>query len=104
MNFNEYQLDAKRTMVAKTDIINVDLGLAGEAGEFADSIKKHVYHDHPLNRAHLIKELGDILWYVAVGAEILGIRLESVAVENIAKLRERYPEGFDPARSQNRSI
>lgn len=78
------------------------LGVAGEAGEVADLIKKHVGHGHDFDRAKLTKELGDVLWYVAALAELCGVPFEDVAAANVAKLRARYPTGFDPKRSQNR--
>jgi len=50
----------------------------------------------------MIDELGDILWGVAFAAEVLGVSLSTVAEANIAKLKKRYPDGFDPERSMNR--
>lgn len=79
------------------------LGLAGEAGEFADEVKKRAGHGHDLDRAKLIKELGDALWYVAECASALGLTLECVAQYNLAKLRERYPQGFSSEASKNRA-
>lgn len=67
-----------------------------------DLIKKHIGHGHPLDRERLLRELGDVLWYVSAIAGALGFTLEEVARANVAKLRARYPDGFDPARSQNR--
>jgi NTP pyrophosphatase (non-canonical NTP hydrolase) len=78
------------------------LGLAGESGEYADLIKKHLFHSHALDREKARKELSDVLWYVAVAAHQLGFTLSSVAQANVDKLRARYPDGFDPLRSQNR--
>lgn len=70
------------------------LGLAGEAGEVADLLKKHVHHHKPLDRGALVKELGDVLWYLAFLCEANGITLEEVASANAEKLRARYPDGF----------
>ena len=78
------------------------LGITGEAGEVADEIKKIVGHGHEVNHEKLTKELGDVLWYVATAAHLLGISLSTVAAVNIQKLKERYPDGWDPKRSQNR--
>lgn len=72
------------------------LGLCGEAGEVADNYKKLFEQDRPFDRADLVKELGDVLWYVARIAAIEGIRLSEVAEANIAKLQARYPNGFVP--------
>lgn len=103
MLVNEYQKLALRTANKKCmSLSNVGLGLTGEAGECADIIKKHLHHDHELNPEHLKKELGDVLWYVAVGCEILGTTMEEVMQMNIDKLKARYPEGFDSEKSKHR--
>lgn len=70
------------------------LGIAGEAGEVADILKKHYGHGKPFDRAHFIQELGDVLWYVTALAYSVGSDLEEVARVNDAKLRARYPDGF----------
>lgn len=103
MTPNEYQKEALRTANPECkNLSNVGLGLTGEAGEVADLIKKHLHHGHELNREHLAKELGDVAWYLAVGAHIIGYKLEDILQMNVNKLRARYPEGFDTERSQHR--
>lgn len=106
MNFNDYQKEALRTAsnagYSLPRVLNGALGLCGEAGEFADILKKHYYQGHDLDEGHLAKELGDILWYVAVAADALGIDLDTIAEMNVLKLRDRYPDGFDTERSQHR--
>ncbi len=82
---------------------NAALGLSGEAGEFADTVKKHLFHGHPLDREELLKEVGDILWYAALACDALDASLGAVMAANIEKLRRRYPEGFSSERSQQRS-
>lgn len=80
------------------------LGIAGEAGEVADLVKKHVGHGHPLDVAKLKYELGDVLWYVAGIASAVGLSLSDVAAGNLEKLRARYPEGhFSTERSISRA-
>ena len=98
---NEYQADAMRT-AGQSDLVCAALGLAGESGEFADAIKKFRYHGHQLDYAHLIEEVGDVLWYCALAARELGVTLEDVANENVLKLQRRYPGGFSVERSVNR--
>lgn len=78
------------------------LGLAGEAGEVADLVKKHLGHGHPLDRDQVVKECGDVLWYLAAIASVLGLSLDAIAQGNLAKLRERYPNGFNSEDSLNR--
>jgi len=108
MNFADYQKDAMRTASLKNRenekaLTNAALGLCGEAGEFADSMKKHIFQGHELDKAHLAEEIGDVLWYCALAAEGLGISLDEIAENNIAKLRRRYPQGFEVSRSVDRT-
>jgi NTP pyrophosphatase (non-canonical NTP hydrolase) len=80
------------------------LGLAGEAGEFADSIKKMVFHRHgEITHDQLAKELGDVLWYVAALASKLGYTLAEIMEMNIGKLRTRYPNGYSSTDSKVRA-
>ena len=81
---------------------NWAMGLAGEAGEVCDYIKKVTHHGHKINRDHIKKELGDVCWYVAVMAHEYGITMNDVLESNIEKLRNRYPEGFSSEASKNR--
>lgn len=108
---NKYQEHAMRTkpkdpkdnrIAALPMLVNAALGLCGESGEFADQLKKFAFQGHKLNREHLEKELGDILWYVALACDALGTDMETVMMKNVIKLQSRYPDGFDPERSQNR--
>ena len=107
MHGNEYQELALRT--AKTDLsdrevlINAVMGLCGESGEVIDIVKKHIYHDHPLDKEKLAKELGDVAWYLARTASVLGYGLDDIFRMNVDKLKARYPEGFDSERSIHRT-
>lgn len=113
MSVDEYQRAALRTAPRNgvdrsangPDFDNLiwALGLTGEAGEVADYLKKVYGHGHPLDRQKVKKELGDVLWYVAVLANSFGLTLEEVAEANVQKLRERYPAGFSPAASLTRA-
>jgi NTP pyrophosphatase (non-canonical NTP hydrolase) len=89
-------------MSDRETLINGVMGLCGESGEAIDIVKKHLAQGHELDREHLIKELGDIAWYLAEVAYVLGVPLEEVLQRNIDKLRQRYPEGFDTERSLSR--
>ena len=83
-------------------LINGVMGLCGEAGEAIDIVKKHLAQGHELDREGLIKELGDVAWYLAETATALGIDLDEVLERNIDKLKKRYPEGFSAEKSQHR--
>lgn len=107
MTINEYQELAMRTVNPKLNkdeiLINSVMGLCGESGEAIDIVKKWFAHGHELDREHLKKELGDIAWYLAEAATALDVTLESVLEANIEKLKKRYPEGFETARSIERA-
>ena len=106
MTVNEYQKLAMTTLnpeLNKKDVlINGVMGLCGESGEAIDIVKKHLAQGHDLDREGLIKELGDIAWYLAETATALDVSLEEVLEQNIEKLRKRYPEGFDTEKSRSR--
>jgi len=100
---DEYIQLVKRTLLDEPDVplssketmqIWCAMGLAGEAGEAVDHIKKGIFHRHGIDKDKLIKELGDVLWYVAALCEKFDISLEGVMNKNIEKLRERYPDGY----------
>ncbi len=84
------------------ELMHAALGLAGEAGEFADVVKKHIGQGHPLDLTKSENELGDVQYYTAKGAREIGVTLEHVGRTNIEKLRKRYPEGFSVEKSINR--
>lgn len=84
-------------------LINAVMGLCGESGEAIDLVKKHLHQGHQLDKEKLKKELGDIAWYLAEAAYALDTDLDAIFEGNIAKLKARYPQGFDTARSIGRS-
>ena len=106
MTGNEFQKLAMMTLnpaLSKKDILcNGVMGLCGESGEAIDIVKKHLHQGHPLDKEKLIRELGDIAWYLAETAYALDVSLDDVLQANIQKLRSRYPEGFDTAKSIHR--
>lgn len=74
------------------------LGTAGEAGEVADIVKKVLYHGVPLEqvREKLVKEMGDVYWYLEFLGAVLGVTTTEVLAANCAKLRLRHPQGWTP--------
>ena len=83
-------------------VLNTCLGLSGEVGEFNDMIKKWIFHEKDLDEEHLKKELGDIMWYIAMMCHAFRWGLDEIMEMNINKLKARYPEGFDTDRANNR--
>ncbi len=106
MDFKTYQKHmfrtANHTLDKKEMLVNACLGLAGEAGEFNDAIKKVIYHGHNPDTEKLTFELGDILWYISLACYALDLELDEVAIKNIDKLTKRYPKGFTSKDSINR--
>ena len=97
MNFKEYQAAAEQTALYPHRLKNLEyptLGLAGEAGEVANIVKKiqrdfgGVINDEI--RAKLKDELGDVLWYISACADELGLTLEEIAEFNVEKLATRH--------------
>ena len=94
MNFNEYQKLAKTTAIydKKHQILYPALGLAGEAGEVANKVKKIIrdgYENNKDYRADIGAEIGDVLWYCAVLADDIGLQLSDIAFNNTVKLKDR---------------
>ena len=106
MNANDYQTQALRTatphMSTEERLLNAVLGISGEAGEVLELVKKARYQGHPLDSYHLAKELGDVVWYIALASDALGISLDRILELNLEKLRKRYPHRFTPDQSMNR--
>lgn len=116
MDFNEYQKLALRTDVSgrgsvdhgPKDLAFLEqlLGLVGEAGEFADKIKK-ILRDQDgdmteVQKEECIKELGDVLWYLAILSRYMGTDFQEVAEKNIAKLADRASRGKIGSEGDNR--
>ena len=106
MQVNEYQKAAMATLNPALDkkdvLINSVMGLCGESGEAIDIVKKWLMQGHELDREHLVRELGDVAWYLAEAATALDVPLEAVFQGNLDKLRQRFPDGFDVGASVKR--
>ncbi len=93
MNLSEYQraafVTANKGMCENDMLTHAVLGMAGETGDIVDLVRKFRFQGDVLNKAKLKEELGDVLWFVGLAASSLGVDLESVAEENIKKLRDR---------------
>lgn len=89
---------------AETDLLHAALGIITEAAEIGDVVKESLVTAVPIiqDRAKLIDETGDLLWYVALLLRKLGVSFEDVMAANIAKLQVRFPEKFTEERAVNR--
>lgn len=86
---------AGRANTYEEQLQNAVLGLAGEAGEVADLVKKLLYHTPKDDGAYTDKfkhELGDVAFYFGKCLELLGLSLEEVLAANREKLASRHPE------------
>lgn len=86
--------------------LNAATGVASEAGEINEIVKKRFFHNHPHTeetRLHMKKELGDLAWYWALMCRCYDLDPADVLQTNIDKLKARYPEGFSTERSINRA-
>lgn len=103
LSFADYQQFAKQTdkYPAANKTATLALGLAGEAGEVANKVKK-IYRDGVLNPDAIADELGDVLWYVAMLAHELDIPLEAIARMNLDKLADRAARGAIGGNGDNR--
>jgi NTP pyrophosphatase (non-canonical NTP hydrolase) len=106
LTLNGYQAltdrTAGRSSDSRIDLAVWTLGLAGEAGEVAEHVKKYLGHGHDLDVGKVSKEIGDVLWYCATLARQLGLSLGDIGRANIAKLQARYGDRFSAEKSRNR--
>jgi NTP pyrophosphatase (non-canonical NTP hydrolase) len=90
-----------------SQLLTASIGMQAESGEFSEIIKKIIFQGKEFNeeeRFHLMRELGDVLWYWVQGCTALGYTPQEVMEENINKLESRYPNGFDVTMSENRQV
>jgi NTP pyrophosphatase (non-canonical NTP hydrolase) len=79
------------------DMVYLTGKLVCEAGEASQMALKHAYHGRPMDYDQLAEELGDVLWYAANAARLMGLSLESVAILNVQKLNERHGLSYNAA-------
>ena len=109
MDLDAYQRGALRTAAPrdkKNELLHLVLGLVGESGEVAEKFKKWVRDldsdETRIDRADIAKELGDVLWYLAVLADYLDLSLDDIAAANLAKLASRQDRGVLGGTGDNR--
>ena len=106
MTGNNYQNLAARTIPgdkSRGELTKHALfGMVGEIGEIHSIYQKQV-QGHDINDAHLKKEVGDLMWFIAEFCTVNGWNLSSIMKTNIEKLIARYPEGFSSEKSLHRA-
>ena len=104
LTLNGYQKEAREFALypEEASVVYPALGLAGEAGEVAEKVKKTIRGDKDLDKDEVAKELGDVLWYIANLASDIGISLDTIAAKNIEKLRSRMERQVIKGSGDNR--
>ena len=113
MNLNDYSTQAIATLLGGQGLDDMDarlldqvFGLVGESGEVAEKFKKIIRDKHGAisddDKQEIIKELGDILWYINSISHILGFSLEDIAQKNLDKVTDRKVRGAQRGSGDNR--
>jgi len=113
MDINDYSEQALSTLIGEHDIVDMDatlisqvFGLVGESGEVAEKFKKLIRDKKgsisEADRQEIVKELGDILWYINSVSALLGSSLEEVATKNLDKVLSRKARGVTHGSGDNR--
>ena len=88
-------------------LLTAAVGISAEGGEFTEIVKKIAFQGKELTedtKTHLVKELGDVFWYIAQACNALDLDFQTIVVTNMIKLAARYPGGeFDVFKSENRA-
>lgn len=101
----DYTAAMERLQDVKTvRLLHVAMGLATEAGEFVDALKRRIYYGKEIDRTNLVEELGDVSWYQRIGCAELEEGLISMMERNVAKLRRRFPDKFTEHSALNRDL
>lgn len=79
------------------------IGLASESGEILDNLKKFLAYGRPVDKANILEEAGDLLFYLTKLLDTIGHTIEDARVSNVAKLKTRYPGGFTEHSALNRN-
>lgn len=97
-------IGARLQQVENQRLLHAGIGLATEAGEFLDALKKHVFYGKELDTVNLREEMGDIFWYCAIIADQLDVDFADVMERNITKLKARYGEKFSEEKANTRDL
>ncbi len=94
----EYAAFVDRLFVNKSKgadgLTHAAIGIAGEAGEILDSVKKSWVYNQEINRGNLIEELGDLAFYMQAMCNLINVQPREIILANMAKLKNRYPMGY----------
>ena len=85
-------------------LLHAAMGMATEAGEFLDMLKKHIFYGKPMDFVNAKEEVGDQMWYAGLAIDVLQTTFDEVLTVNIEKLKARYPEKFTEEAAINRNL
>ena len=88
----------------KVDALHAALGIASEAAEMMEEIINSCIENRPIDKVNFREELGDVMWYEALGLRTIDSNFEEAGEINIAKLKKRYPEKFTSSDALNRDM
>ena len=84
------------------ELLHASIGIAGEAGELLDAVRKHVFDGQPLDEDNTIEELGDLCFYIEAAMQAIKMKRADIEELNMAKLFERYEHGYSDQQAQER--
>jgi NTP pyrophosphatase (non-canonical NTP hydrolase) len=90
VRYDQFVLQLFKADTGPAMLNHAAMGVAGEAGELIDAVKKHLVYGKPLDRANIIEELGDLRFYIQAMQNVLGITESEVLQANADKLSKRY--------------
>lgn len=87
----------------QAELLHAAIGLAGEAGELLDAVRKHVFDGQPLDRDNVVEEMGDLCFYLQAAMQVVNAFRYEIEQENQAKLSKRYEAGYSDKAAQERA-
>ena len=87
---------------SQCELLHAAIGIAGEAGELLDAVRKHVFDGQPLDGDNIIEELGDLCFYLEAAMQAIKMKRADIEELNMAKLFERYKDGYSDQQAQER--
>lgn len=94
--------DSLKLTPNQCELLHAAIGIAGEAGELLDAVRKHVFNGQPLDRENVIEELGDLEFYMMAAMMNVGVLRPHLQELNMAKLSKRYESGYTDQQAQER--
>lgn len=102
VSLDEQGLYGANPTPSQCELLHAAIGVAGEAGELLDAVRKHVFDGQPLDGDNIIEELGDLNFYLEAACQAIGVTREEIEQENQAKLSKRYEGGYSDQQAQER--